>query len=174
MFPRTVTLYFAPDKQYIEGQIVELTPEMAEKDIRHAWWNHTDLKKEFGTPPPIDRQWNWNEMMIEYDGVELPSLKVALIAGERNAIQGAAMMSTQPVPSVLTPGEQCLLLELLFTAPWNRRNLRKDGKPYVVGVGTELLTWAAWLSRKNGFGGRLRLDSSPDQVGWYSDSKRGL
>jgi hypothetical protein len=172
MFPKIVSLFFHPKNVYVEGQIVALTSEMADRGIRDAWWKHEDLKADFGHPPPIDRHWNWNEMTIDYDGVELPSLKLALVASD--SIEGAAMVSTEPVPSVLNPGEQGLFLELLFTAPWNRKKLRTDGKPYMVGIGTELLTFAAWLSRKNGYGGRLLLDSSPDEVQWYSDSKRGL
>jgi hypothetical protein len=172
MFPKIVYPYFFPDQAYVKGQIVALTPEMADKGIRDAWWDHEDLKADFGHPPPIDRHWNWNEMTIEYDGAELPALKLALVAN--NKIEGAAMVSTAPVPSLVQPGQQGLLLELLFTAPWNRRKLRKDGKPYLLGIGTELLTFAAWLSRQNGCEGRLRLDSSPGEVEWYSDPKRGL
>jgi hypothetical protein len=172
MFPKIVYPFFHPDKVYIKAQIVALTPEMADRGIRDSWWNHEDLKGDFGHPPPIDRHWNWNEMSIEYEGLDLPSLKVALVAN--NKIEGAAMVSTQPVPSCLDHGEQGLFLELLFTAPWNRRKLRNDGKPYIVGIGTELLTFAAWLSRQKGFAGRLLLDSSPDEVGWYLDPKRGL
>ena len=172
MFPRTVSLFFYPDKVYVEGQIVALTPEMADSGIRGAWWDHEDLKADFGHPPPIDRHWNWNEIALEYKGAELPSIKVALVAG--NKIEGAAMISTEPMPSGLQAGQQGLFLELLFTAPWNRKRLRQDGQPYMVGVGTELLTWAAWFSREKGFGGRLLLDSSPEEVGWYLDPKRGL
>jgi hypothetical protein len=82
------------------------------------------------------------------------------------------MISRDPVPSVLAPGKQGLFVELLFTAPWNRPTLRQDGHPFLLGVGTELMTWAAWFSREKGYGGRLRLDSSPDQVRWYE--RRGL
>ncbi|MDB5321887.1 MAG: hypothetical protein JWN40_3518 [Phycisphaerales bacterium] len=172
MFPKIVYPFFHPDQAYVEGQIVALTPGMADRGIRDAWWNHEDLKADFGHPPPIDRHWNWNEMSIDYDGVELPSLKVALVANSN--IEGAAMISTMPVPSRLDPSEQGLFLELFFTAPWYRKKLRRDGNPYMVGIGTELLTFAAWLSRKKGYQGRLLLDSSPDEVVWYADPKRGL
>ena len=53
-----------------------------------------------------------------------------------------------------------------------KRGLSREEAAYVVGVGTQLMIWAAWLSREKGFGGRLRLDRSPDFVTWYE--KRGL
>lgn len=82
------------------------------------------------------------------------------------------MISTDPLPSVLHSGETALFVELLFTAPRNRPTLRRDRKPFFVGVGTELLAWAVLLSRESGCHGRLRLDGSPDYLGWYE--KRGL
>jgi hypothetical protein len=82
------------------------------------------------------------------------------------------MISTDPVPSILAPGKSALFVELLFTAPRNRPALRRDAKPYFLGVGTELLTWGAWLSREKGCDGRLLLDGSPEYVAWYE--KRGL
>ena len=45
--------------------------------------------------------------------------------------------------------------------------MRKDGKHFVVGVGTQLMIWAAWFSRRMGCDGRVRLDGSPDFVSWY-------
>jgi hypothetical protein len=63
-------------------------------------------------------------------------------------------------------------LELLFTAPRNRPKLRADKRQWVIGVGSELLIWAAWYSREKGCDGRLRLDASPDFVNWYE--KKGL
>lgn len=65
-----------------------------------------------------------------------------------------------------------LFLELLFTAPRNRPDLRKDGKEFLKGVGLQLLIWAAHFSRTTGHGGRLRLDGSPGYLAWYQN--RGL
>ena len=92
--------------------------------------------------------------------------------GEDLAVQGAMMISTEAVPSILEPGKECLFVELLFTAPRNRPDLRLDANPFVIGVGSQLLTWGAWLSRENHLEGRLRLDGSPDFIVWYG--KRGL
>ncbi len=123
---------------------------------------------------PIDLHWDWNKVEIEFEGRQLHSEKVAVITGEGEnlAVQGAMLISTDAVPSGLERGEKCLLVELLFTAPRNRPNLRTDGQPFVIGVGSQLMAWGAWLSREKQLDGRLRLDASPDFIRWYE--KRGL
>ncbi|HEX5242105.1 MAG TPA: hypothetical protein VFW23_02500 [Tepidisphaeraceae bacterium] len=170
MPPKVTTLLFAPAGQYVEAKIVELTPELADQRIHRDWWADDGLLEQFD-PPPIDRHWNWNEMGIEHDGRMLAAKKVAIVTGDQ-AVQGAMMISTEPVPSVLSPLAEALIIELLFTAPRNRPSLRRDGNSFFLGVGTELLTWGAWLSRERGCEGRLLLDGSPEYVGWYE--KRGL
>jgi hypothetical protein len=168
--PKITSLYFAPADQYVEAQIMRLTPEMAETGIHRSWWLDESLLEEFDSAP-IDRYWNWNEMEIEYNGRLLDSVKAAILTGDR-AVQGAMMISTEPVSSLLTPTVGALFVELLFTAPRNRPKLRRDGRNHFLGVGTELLTWGVWLSREKGCEGRLLLDASPEYIGWYE--KRGL
>lgn len=168
--PLTRRLAFAPTGEYVEATIVSLTPEMAAAQLAGSWWSHPSLKRDL-QPPPIDRWWDWNAMSIDFDGRPLASEKVAIVTGD-GAAQGAMMVSTGPVSSILTPGEQALFVELLFTAPWNRPALRSDGQRFFLGVGTELLMWAVWLSRESGHGGLVRLESSPDFVQWYQ--ARGL
>jgi hypothetical protein len=170
MLPQMATLFFAPTNQFVEAQIVELTADLAGRYIHHDWWTDDGLLDQFDTYP-IDRHWNWNEMGIEYDGRALAAEKVAIVTGDQ-AVQGAMMISIEPVPSTLAPGTGALFIELLFTAPRNRPALRRDGNAFFLGVGTELLKWGASLSREKGCEGRLRLDGSPEYVGWYE--KRGL
>jgi hypothetical protein len=170
MLPKITTLFFAPTNQYVEAQIVELTADVAEQKIHRDWWKDAHLLDQFD-PPPIDRRWNWKEMGIEYEGRTLATEKVAIVTGDQ-AVQGAMMISVEPLPSVLSPVDGALFIELLFTAPRNRPALRLDQSAYFLGVGTELLTWGASLSRENGCEGRLLLDASPEYVGWYA--KRGL
>jgi hypothetical protein len=67
----------------------------------------------------------------------------------------------------LERGKEALFIERLFTAPRNRRELRRDEKNFLKGVGLELLMWGAWMSRSKGCEGRLLLDASPDFVWWY-------
>jgi hypothetical protein len=170
MLPKITALFFAPTGQYVEAHIVQLTADIAKQQIHRDWWTDAELLDQLA-PPPIDRNWNWNEMGIEYDGRSLADEKVAILTGDR-AVQGAMMISTEPVSSVLAPGASALFVELLFTAPRNRPALRRDSKPYYLGVGTALLIWGISLSQERGYEGRLRLDGSPDYVTWYE--KRGL
>ena len=169
--PTLRELFFAPTQELVEAQIVTLTADMIDKQISNDWWHDEALKEHFDVPQ-IDQHWNWNEMEIGYGDRILVSEKYAIIAGENGAVQGAMMISSEAVKSVLDPQEHGLFIELLFTAPRNRHYLRRDGQPFLQGVGSELLTWGAWLSRSKGLGGRLLLDASPDFVGWYG--KRGL
>jgi hypothetical protein len=168
---KDIRLYLAPEQAFVRGRIVSLTQDMAEKRIHREWWNDPSLR-EVLSPVPIDRHWHWNEMEIEIGNRLVASEKVAVVAGDRGQVQGAMMISTEPVPSLLDPGAGGLFIELLFTAPWNRPHLRKDGQEYLKGVGLQLLIWAAWLSSRNGHEGRLLLDGSPDFVTWYE--RRGL
>lgn len=169
--PKLTKLFHAPSKQYVEALIVWLTAEMVDKQISGDWWRDSALKSHFEIPP-IDRHWNWNEMEIDYEGQILASEKYAIVAGENGAVQGAMMISSEPVKSILDPQKQGLFIELLFTAPRNRPALRRDGKPLLLGVGSQLLSFGASLSRSRGFEGRLLLDGSPEFLEWYK--KRGL
>lgn len=169
--PQSITtLFYSPTGQYVEARIVELTAHLADREIHRGWWEDSCLLDQFD-PPPIDLHWNWNEMGIEYDGKPLASEKYAIVTGD-NAVQGAMMMCTDTVPSVLAPSRKALFVEMLFTAPRNRPTLRRDGGTLFQGVGLKLLAWAALQSQRRRQGGRLLLHGSPDYVAWYE--KRGL
>ena len=147
-----------------------MTVAVARKRINQDWWSDPALKESFN-PLPIDLDWDWSTVSLELDGRRIRTKKMTAITGD-GAVQGATMVSSDPVPSLLDAGQQCLFVELLFVAPRNRPALRIDGRPYLQGVGSELLAWGAWFSRHLGHHGRLRLDGSPDFVDWYE--KRGL
>jgi hypothetical protein len=168
--PKAAILYFAPAGVYVDAHIVPLTADMAEAQIMRDWWNEVCLELS-SDQEPIDRHWDWRDLAIEYGGRILRSEKLAIVTGD-GAVQGAMLISTEAVDSGLTRGARTLFVELLFTAPRNRPDLRIDKAPYFTGVGTELLRWAADLSRRLGYEGHVRLDASPDFVHWYE--RRGL
>jgi hypothetical protein len=176
MSPRITTLFFAPTGQYVQARIVELTADLAKHQIHRAWWTDAALLDRFD-PTPIDRHWNWNEDVIEYDGSPLAAERFAIVTDDQ-AVQGAMMVSADPISSLLAPatglsiGTGALFVELLFTAPRNRPALRRDGNPFFQGVGLKLLAFAARLSRERDQDGRLVLHGSPDYEPWYE--KRGL
>jgi hypothetical protein len=168
--PHHTRLFFKPLNTYVVARIVPLTRKMADVHIRQRWWSDPQLEDHFN-PAPIDLNWDWNELAIEYEGRPLSGRKVAIVTGhgKQLAVQGAMLISSDPIPSILSPGEYCLFIELLFTAPWNRAALRKDGKSYFGNVGFELLRWAVRYSQIKGFKGRIRLDGSPEFLWWYEE-----
>lgn len=164
--PVEITLLYHPN-QPVEARIVTLTAQLVDEKIG-PWWREVCLKQPL-LVRPIDRHWDWNRVEVEMDGELLLHEKFAVVTGEDDdlQVQGGLVISTAPVASELEPGLSCLWLEWLFTAPRNREELRKDQTPYLIGVGTQLLYWAAWFSRENGCDGRLKLESSPNFVKWY-------
>lgn len=134
--PRTTSLFHAPSGEYVEARIVALTEQLVDRKISSGWWNEDCLKDAFDSPP-IDQHWDWNDVAIEYDGRIIDSEKVAIVAGHDGAVQGAMLISREPVRSALQRSEQGLFIELLFTAPRNRPALRKDGKDHLRGIGID-------------------------------------
>jgi hypothetical protein len=167
--PTATELWHAPSRQFVEAQIVTLTPRMIEEEVMGNWWSDPNLASDF-VEEPIDLRWDWLDVVIEFAGRILASQKISIFSGGH--VQGAMQISTEPVNSIMEPGMRTLFVERLFTAPRNRPELRTDKQPYLLGVGSELLTWAAWSSRMQGFNGRLRLDGSPGFLSSYA--KRGL
>lgn len=170
---KPITLLLAP-RRPIRAKLVNLASELAENKVMGAWWDEDCLDRVVADNE-IDRFWNWNVVDVEFEGRPLPHIKVAVVTGGEKelAVQGAMVISTEPVASSVEPDSAgCLLLEYLFTAPRNRPDVRLDRKNFIVGVGTLLLICGAALSQSMGFAGRLRLDASPKFVEWYE--KRGL
>ncbi len=158
-------LEFVPAKKYVNAVMRILSVEMISERISGRWWNDADLKGDF-QPVPIDQDWKWDEEEIKYGGLNIASEKVGVITDD-GYVQGAMVISSEPVKSILIDGEGVLFVEMLFTAPRNRSILRKDGQKYFAGVGPELLRWAGMFSKELGCHGRLKLDASPDYLKWY-------
>lgn len=169
---KKATLLYPPDT-LVEARIISLTAALAQEKLMRDWWDDDALRESFAVQP-IDRYWNWNEIDIEIAGKRLRSEKVAIVTGESDeelAIQGAMLISRDPVESLLDRRETCLQLELLFAAPRNRPALTKSGIAFLKGAGSELLRWAAWFSRAEGHRGRLRLDASPEAIPFYQGKR---
>lgn len=163
--PHDCFLEFCPTGDMITGRITRLTAEIIESEINNRWWTDSALRREFASPP-IDRDWGWRELEIERGGRVLPSELVGILTAD-NYLQGAMLVTRDPVQSMLEPSSRALFIELLFTAPRNRSNLRKDGRKYIGGIGPELLRWGVSRSESLGCKGRLALEASPDYVIWY-------
>jgi len=168
MDPFTPCAILFQSTTFVQARIAVLTPAQIAADIDGKWWQAAGLKASFD-PPPIDLHWGWGpDAAISWNEGELTSEKVGLLTGD-GYIQGALLISTAAVPSILEPAQGALFIERLCTAPQNRSRLRADGRKYFGGVGLELLRWGVLRSRDAGHGGRVRLEASPDYVQWYAD-----
>jgi hypothetical protein len=128
--PVNSKLLFAPMKTLVDAQISTLSPEVIQKRIMKRWWNDECLIKSLSAKQ-IDRNWDWNDFAIEWNGIKLESEKVGAITADGD-VQGAMLISTEAVEC---RGDGALFVELLFTAPRNRKFLRRDGQDYFIGVG---------------------------------------
>ncbi len=177
--PIAATLLYVPSQTDVDAQIVELTDPLIEQRMGSPWWNDPALDSTLAARE-IDRYWNWKELEIErpentaFRDIgryrKLSARKLAIIT-EDGAVQGAMMVSTEPVKCEREP-DVALFVELLFAAPRNRQWIRRDRAEQFRGIGLGLLRTAAQLSVEAGFGGCLKLESSPDFVDWYK--KRGF
>jgi hypothetical protein len=168
--PKPIDLFHIPTLAQIEAKIVPLSEQLIEDRMGAAWWEELEIDQK-SAANEIDRYWDWIELEIERDGRILRSSKIAIVTGD-GAVQGAAMYSLEAVGLRLEPDESGLFVELLFTAPRNRPWIRADRREKFRGVGVELLLAMAQESRRKRLHGRLKLESSPESMDWYT--KRGL
>ncbi|MCL2640775.1 MAG: GNAT family N-acetyltransferase [Phycisphaerales bacterium] len=162
--PEDITLYFEPDDVVVEARIVELTPALWQQAMEAAWWDDEDLDPR-AAENSIDRHWSWFAP-VDLAEVPLSCLRVAIVTGD-GQIQGAMVISSDSVPSSLHPGQRCLFVDQICSAPRNRSRLRKDKEKWFKGVGTELLQWGVRLSVELGCDGKLWLLASPEGEAVY-------
>jgi hypothetical protein len=179
--PIKVTLFYVPSQTDVDADITELTDSLIERRMGGTWWDDPALDAELASRE-IDKFWDWKELKIERAesvvgfpeigrGKTLSARRLAVVT-EDGAVQGAMLVSNEPVKCERDPGQLALFVELLFAAPRNRQWIRLDRAEQFRGIGLGLLRTAAQLSLGAGCDGRLKLESSPDFVDWYR--KRGL
>jgi hypothetical protein len=168
--PKPVDLLHGPSAKVADAHIVKLTNRLIRERMGEAWWREDSIDSELAESE-IDRHWDWIKMTIERDGVNLRSIRLGIVTSD-SAVQGAIMLSAEPVPCEGEPSRSALFVELLFSAPRNRKWLRRDQTELFRGVGIQLLRTAAELSLEAGLGGRLKLEASPASLEWYRN--RGL
>jgi hypothetical protein len=169
-FPLRIDLFYVPAGVRVDAEILQLTDELIASEMGEHWWNEAVVDDELAARE-IDRYWDWIELEIERNGEVLAPERLAVITPDGN-VQGAAMFSDEGVGCFAEPGRKGLFVELLSTAPRNRKWLRRDKSEQLLGVGLELLCAMAQESVERGLEGRLKLESSPSFVHWYE--KRGL
>lgn len=86
-----------------------------------------------------------------------------LIVDEK--VEGVLLLQRETRLSRLEPQHPLVYVSYLATAPWNRRDKKRQGR--LRGVGTLLMAWAARESRDVGCDGRLGLHSLRGSDNFY-------
>jgi hypothetical protein len=178
--PIETTLLYVPAQTDVDASIIDLTDSLIEQRMGSEWWDDPALDAGLASRE-IDRYWDWKELELERaESTDNPrigrirklSARRYAIVTEDGAVQGAMLVSSEAVKCELRPEQLALFVELLFAAPRNRQWIRVDRAEQFRGIGLGLLRTAAQLSLEARCGGCLKLESSPDFVGWYK--KRGF
>lgn len=96
-----------------------------------------------------ERQPNWEGYAIEYDSLT----------------QGLLLLETQYHGSFFDWGNKLVYVEIIMTAPWNRRAIQRS--PEFTGVGRQMMRFARQRSLELGYKGRVGLKALPGAVGFY-------
>src|SRR5207253_6270865 len=134
--PKRIPLFHDPSGQYVEEHVTKLSNELIEEKIERVWWSEPALDAKAASRE-IDRNWNWREMEIEQGGRILGASTLGVITGD-GEVQGAMLLSNEPVACESDAGRSALFVELLFAAPRNRKWLHLDRKELYKGVGLAL------------------------------------
>ena len=113
-----------------------------------------------------DSRWEW--VAKAKDAVSSMALETFALEcdGDTQGLMLVNLASFAKLDSQL--GRDLVYVELLATAPWNRRTQSQTGK--YKGVGRVLIGTAIHLSIDQGFGGRIGLHSLPSSQSWYRDT----
>ncbi len=96
-----------------------------------------------------ERQPNWEGYAIEYDSLT----------------QGLLLLETQYHGSFFDGGNKLVYVEIIMTAPWNRRGLQRS--PEFTGVGRQMMQFSRQRSLELGYQGRVGLKALPGAIGFY-------
>jgi hypothetical protein len=111
-----------------------------------------------------DAHWDW----IEKSKVAARTLGQETFAVECGKTQGLMLVDLNGFGRLdVQRGRDLIYVELLATAPWNRRNAVPSR--HYKSVGRVLIATAISLSIDTGFHGRLGLHSLPQSESWYRD-----
>ena len=125
--------------------------------------------KQDGVPRekwPQDLHWDWRKKADLTRGY-LAYQRFTLIC-ERQ-LQGLMLVNLTSATARLDVqrGKDMAYVDFVSTAPWNRPDFLKAGKPRFVGVGSVMIRVAVELSRAEGFRGRIGLHSLPQAERFY-------
>lgn len=167
LLPDKLELLDCQTNQSLTADICELTREIAKTGIDAAWWTKIRLSRE-QRRAESDSGWKWVKLLGElrtHFGGNGYGWCVRTPAGE---CQGAILYQVGGV-SALDPDRPTVFCHRLASAPWNRPALTDT--PAFRGVGKGLIKLAALHSFRDGFAGRVTVETYPDPPTrrWYED-----
>jgi hypothetical protein len=153
----------------------ELFDEISETHVR-AWQNQwrpymdqarARYQKEGDADPvPEDAHWSWDEIIAQVNGL-LAYKKFSIFCN--NQLQGMMLVNmSKTAKAAEQSGKELVYVELLATAPWNRKSM--VSAPKYQGVGRLLIATAVELSVQEEFKGRIGLHSLPASIEFYRNA----
>lgn len=141
--------------QFLEGQIVAMAERHLD-DVELFW---QPILAEVSQPDPV---WKWDYKLRQsqqQDRYEAYSLDLDKLS------QGLLFIETQWHRSQQAQQFPLVYVEMIVSAPWNRRDIEQP--TWLTGVGSLLLLFSRQRSVELGYGGRVALHSLPNVEGFY-------
>jgi GNAT superfamily N-acetyltransferase len=155
-FPAKVQLMVADTEECVEALLVELTTREAKAGIDSRWWVLPGVEKRRKFQEK-DHHWRWGDRIGRLTNDKWH--RCLAIKTTKGTIEGAILYWLNTL-SAVNPVRGAVSLKSLATAPHNRASL--VDMPHFRGVGQTLLLKAVLDSYRNGFGGRVTLESFND------------
>lgn len=143
------------DDQLVAAVLTTLTQKHLD-DFETFW------KSRLQTSAEEDSYWNWetkNRLYLERDNYEGYAIECDQIT------QGLMLLETQNHRSWFESNRRVVYVQILETAPWNRRSLQRV--PTYKLVGSKLLSFAKQRSQELGYAGLVGLHALPRAKKFY-------
>ncbi|WP_108398325.1 hypothetical protein [Devosia submarina] len=163
--------------KFVEAQLVSPAGSSNVADIDGSWRPLMQARIEqlrsedrltigaLGESELQDAHWRWSEK-IEMSSNRLDRQSFAIVT--EGATQGLMLVTTAGFAKESSQhGKPLVMIDLLATAPWNRRGF--DAAPRFKGVGRIMMAAAISLSVQEEFRGRVGLHALPQAEAWYRD-----
>jgi GNAT superfamily N-acetyltransferase len=170
---RTVALLNRGSKEFEEAQVYRELDQKNFDDFDQLWRPMLEARRaEFESWEAAaegdaqDSHWHWAEKAVDASTSMADETYAVECAGET---QGLMLVTSAAFAKLdIHRGREIVYVELIATAPWNRRGVVKEAMRY-KGVGRVLIAEALNLSYHLEFSGRLGLHSLPQSESWYRD-----
>ncbi len=146
---------------YIESEVVQLTGYRAWFYIDRRWRKFSGpFVSNFKHPNDLSFKWRREVRCVRSD----PYVRCAALRTTDNVYQ-AAIIYNRSGASFMKAGTGSAFVRYVAVAPWNRRTYAAN--PHYLGVGEAIMFLPMIESYNWGLGGRVTLESDPENHGFY-------